>query len=358
MSKTIFYEKHLDNNAKIVDFAGWDMPINYPLGIIKEANTVRNSSGFFDVSHMGRVEIKGNNAENFINKILPININSLKIGSAKYTLLINEQKEIIDDLIIYRFSDYFLLIINASNTDEDINWMQSVKDKEVEINNITSETGMLAIQGPDAIKIFNSISKNGIEDLGRYKFKNILIENNDVFVARTGYTGEDGVEIIFNLEFAFKIWELLINNNVTPCGLGARDLLRIEAGLHLYGHEITKKSNPIDIGLKRILESESSEYINNNYIHSENIRKGLFSMTGLLVTDRGIAREENEIYYKDLVIGKVTSGTYSSTLKSSIAIGMIKKDFNIINNTVRIKVRDKFLNATITKLPFYKRSKK
>ncbi|NCG34393.1 MAG: glycine cleavage system aminomethyltransferase GcvT [Dehalococcoidales bacterium] len=358
MSKTIFYEQHLDNNAKMVDFAGWDMPINYPLGIIKESNIVRNSSGFFDVSHMGRVEIRGNGAESFIDKILPIDINSLKIGSAKYTLLINEKKEILDDLIIYRFTDYFLLIINASNTVEDINWMQSVKGKEVEINNITSETGMLAIQGPDVIKIFNSILNNAIEDLGRYKFKNILIENNDIFVARTGYTGEDGVEIIFKSEFGYKIWELLINNGVTPCGLGARDLLRIEAGLHLYGHEITKKSNPIDIGLKRLLESESSKYINNDYIHSENIKKGLFSMIGLVVTDRGIPREENEIYYKDSVIGKVTSGTHSSTLRRSIAIGIVKKDFNIINNTVRIKVRDKFLNATITKLPFYKRSKK
>jgi len=236
--------------------------------------------------------------------------------------------------------------------------MQSVIDKDVEINDITSKTGMLAIQGPEAIKVFNSISNNDIKGLGRYKFKNISIENNVVFVARTGYTGEDGVEIIFKLEFASKIWELLINNNVTPCGLGARDLLRIEAGLHLYGHEIKKESNPIEIGLKRLLESNSSNYINNDYIHSENIKNGLLTMTGLLVTDRGIPREGNEIIYNDLIIGKVTSGTHSSTLKSSIAIGMIKKDFNIINNTVRIKVRDKFLNATITKLPFYKRSKK
>jgi len=358
MSKTVFYEKHLEQNAKMVDFAGWDMPISYPLGIIKEANIVRNSSGFFDVSHMGRVEIKGKGAEKFIDKILPININSLKVGSAKYTLLINENNEILDDLIIYRFSNYFLLIINASNTDEDLNWMQSFKDKEVEINNITSETGMLAIQGPDVIKIFNSLSNNAIKDLGRYKFKNISIEKNNIFVARTGYTGEDGVEIIFNLEFANKIWELLTNNNVTPCGLGSRDLLRIEAGLHLYGHEITKNSNPIDIGLKRLLESESSNYINNNYIHSENIKKGLISMTGLLVTDRGIPREGNEIYFKNSIIGKVTSGTHSTTLNHSIAIGMIKKDFNIVNNTVRIKVREKFLNAIITKLPFYRRSKK
>ena len=357
MLKTIFHQNHVDSSAKMVDFAGWDMPINYSAGIIKEATFVRQDSGFFDVSHMGRVEIFGKDRESFIEKILPINLQSLDIGSAKYTLLIDENQKILDDLIIYKYSDHFLLIINASNTKKDLEWINSQITGDTQIKNITSETGMLAIQGPNVLEKLQTLSSS-FKEVGRYKFKNISIENNMIFVARTGYTGEDGVEIIFNNNCSEIIWDIMKKLEIPPCGLGARDLLRIEAGLHLYGHEINEYSNPVDIGLKRLLETKSQNYINYKYINDSDIENGKFSIAAFLVLDRGIPREENEIFFENNVIGKITSGTHSPTLKSSIAIGLIKRDFNIVNNKVRIKVRDKFLEAEIRKLPMYRRRRK
>lgn len=357
MKKTIFYNKHKNLQAKLVDFAGWEMPINYPAGIIKESGFVRNSCGMFDVSHMGRVEIKGKNATKFIEKILPIDVNKIKISGAKYTLLINEKKEILDDLIVYKISEEeYLLVINASNTSEDLKWITK-NNKEVEILNITDNTGMLAIQGPEAINKINLLSNNAINDLGRYKYKDIEINEIPIFVARTGYTGEDGVEIIFDNNHAEKIWDILSEKNIEPCGLGSRDLLRIEAGLHLYGHEINKNSNPIDIGLGRVLESKSTSYINHEYITGFDIKSGSQSLAGLIIKDRGIAREGNDIYIDDKIIGKITSGTHSPRIKSAIAIGKIDKNFNNIENTVKIKVREKFLEAKIVRLPFYRRKK-
>tara|TARA_B100000579_G_scaffold214357_2_gene175322 strand:+ start:12279 stop:13355 length:1077 start_codon:yes stop_codon:yes gene_type:complete len=358
MKKTILNSRHKNLDAKLVDFAGWEMPINYPAGIIKESSFVRESCGMFDVSHMGRVEVSGKNAKSFIEKILPIDVNSLQIGSAKYTLLINEKKEILDDLIIYKISeDKYLLVINASNTDEDLEWITKVNDG-VTINNTTSYTSMIAVQGPEALDKINFLSNNSIKDLGRYKYKEIKLQKYSIFAARTGYTGEDGVEIICDNNDAENIWDLLIENKIEACGLGARDLLRIEAGLHLYGHEINKDSNPIDIGLSRLLESKSKHYINHDYINGEDIKNGTESLAGLVMLDRGIAREGNEIYIDNKIIGYITSGTHSPRIKSAIAIGKIEKDYNNIQNTVKIKVREKFLEAKIVKLPFYRRKRK
>lgn len=357
MLKTIFHDKHELSNAKMVDFEGWNMPISYPSGIIKEAGFVRKNSGFFDVSHMGRIEILGDDRNDFIEKIFPIDLDSLKLGSAKYTLLINENNQILDDLIIYKLIDRFLLVINASNTNKDLEWIYSKIKGDVRINNITSESGMLAIQGPEVINKISSIS-NSLKSLGRYKFMNISISEKDIFVARTGYTGEDGFEIIFDNSSCDFVWNLMNKLNIPPCGLGARDLLRIEAGLHLYGHEIQKNYNPIDIGLERLLETKNKSYINYGYINSAEIKNGEKSIVGFFILDRGMAREGNEIFYGENIIGSITSGTYSPTLNGSIAIGIINQDFNIIGNKVRIKVRDKFLEAEIKKLPFYRRKKK
>ena len=357
MKHTVFLGKHKEHNAKLVDFAGWEMPINYPEGIIKESTFVREDAGMFDVSHMGRVEVSGKNSRKLIERILPIDIESLQASIAKYTLLINDKQEILDDLIIYQISEEkFLLVINASNTEEDLRWIKSINNDSV-IKNITEKTGMLAIQGPNALEKINSITNNSLVDLGRYRHKEIHLEGASVFVARTGYTGEDGVEIIFQNSDADAIWEHLNKLSIKPCGLGARDLLRVEAGLHLYGHEIRKESNPYDIGLGRLLETNSKNYINYDYIHGDKIKEGKYTLVGLVINDRGIAREGNEIYINDNIVGKITSGTHSPRIKSAIAIGKLDKKFDNNKKTVKIKVREKFLEANIVKLPFYRRKK-
>ena len=358
MNKTTLNNQHKLLNAKMVDFANWEMPISYPTGIIKETLFVRNQAGVFDVSHMGRLEVKGENAKNFIETLFPINVDELQNNSAKYTLLINDKGEVLDDAIIYKFNENkFLIIINASRSEIDIKWIKSFNYK-VEINDLTNSTSMLAVQGPEALNIIQKITGNAINDLKRYKFKEISIDNYSAFVTRTGYTGEDGVEIITNNDNVESLWNKLLKNNVFPCGLGSRDILRLEAGLHLYGHEINPSSNPIEIRLKRVFKTTTDNYIANDYLKSIMGNEPQKIMVGLIMKDRGIPREDCEIELNSEKIGYVTSGTHSPTINKSIAIGIINKQFDNVNNTVKIKIREKNLEANIIKLPFYRRSKK
>lgn len=358
MNKTTLNNQHKLLNAKMVDFANWEMPISYPTGIIKETLFVRNQAGVFDVSHMGRLEVIGENAKNFIETLFPINVDELNNNSAKYTLLISDKGEVLDDAIIYKFNENkFLIIINASRSEIDIKWIKSFNYK-VEINDLTNSTSMLAVQGPESLNIIKKLTGNAINDLKRYKFKEISIDHYSAFVTRTGYTGEDGVEIITNNDNVDSLWNKLLKNNIFPCGLGSRDILRLEAGLHLYGHEINPSSNPIEIRLKRVFKTTTDNYIAKDYLRSIMGNEPKKIMVGLIMKDRGIPRQDCEIELNSEKIGYVTSGTHSPTINKSIAIGIINKQFDNVNNTVKIKIREKNLEANIIKLPFYRRSKK
>ena len=357
IKKTSLNKLHQNNNAKFVEFAGYEMPIQYSKGIIEEHKFTRSHSGIFDVSHMGQLFIYGDESlTEELEKIFPLDLKNLKQNSSKYSFLMNEDAGIYDDLIITKIAEGYLIILNAACKDKDFEILSNLLGSKFKMN-LDSNRSLIAIQGPKSVEILNSII-NGVDQLNFMTGNWFDSDNQKLFVTRSGYTGEDGVEIIFDNNCSKIIWEIMKKLEIPPCGLGARDLLRIEAGLHLYGHEINEYSNPVDIGLKRLLETKSQNYINHEYINDSDIENGNFSIAAFLVLDRGIPREENEVFYENNVIGKITSGTHSPTLKSSIAIGLIKRDFNIVNNKVRIKVRDKFLEAEIRKLPMYRRRRK
>ena len=355
--KTTLHQVHINANAKLVPFAGWDMPIQYS-SILKECNAVRNKSGIFDVSHMGRFMISGPKSALALDKILSIDPNLLKEGQGKYNLICNSDGGIIDDCIVYKIAkEEFLLIPNASNSDKVYKWIkQNTKDLDFNIDIITSNTSMIALQGPESLRILNDIIPD-MPEIKRFRFIEHQFQSAKMIIARTGYTGEDGVEIILENSIAINFWQSLKNKGATECGLGARDVLRLEAALPLHGNEITEQTNPFEAKLKMFVQLDRSNYLINDTltkIKSEGLTK---KIVGFEVQGRNIARSHNQILdQNNNVIGEVTSGSFSPTLQKSIGLAYSKKEFTEIDSEVTINIRTKNIPAKIIKTPFYKRS--
>ena len=262
--KTNLYNQHLKLNAKIVDFAGFAMPISYPIGINQELNIVRNNVGIFDVSHMGQILIEGNKSFKFIQYLTTNDVSKIKNGQCQYTLLCNEDGGIIDDLILYRIEENkFLLVVNASNLEKDFNWMKSHKIDDILINNISNDISLIAIQGPQSRKVLSNIDrfKNNISDLNFYQFYNYS-NNNIKIISRTGYTGELGYEIYGSHHFINSLWEQLVDKyNVQPIGLAARDILRLEMCYRLYGNDMNENVTPYDCGLNWVVKKKKKNLL-------------------------------------------------------------------------------------------------
>lgn len=373
VKKTVLYDKHMDLNAKMAPFAGYMMPIQYNTGIIKEHNTVRNDVGMFDISHMGEFFIKGKDSEKFLNYIMPQNINSISNDGAIYCHLTNEFGGVIDDFITYNiknFSEFnYLLVVNASGIKEDFDHIKSLsKDFDVEIVNRSEELSMIALQGPNASK---KLEELGLNQNNQPKFFNITkakLKNLDCIIIRGGYTGEDGFEIILNNDDAPKLWDELIKLNISPIGLGARDTLRLEAALPLYGHELNSQTTPIESSLGFFIPKEKEEdYIGKELIQAQkNKQKPLRRrLLPFKMQERQIARNGCEVYLNNKKIGLVTSGAPSPILGANIGFCMIEfenLDKDIVaklNNPqenigiqLQIMIRNKLYNASIVKKPF------
>ena len=360
LNTTPLYNSHIKLNAKMVDFGGWAMPIQYN-SIISESKSVREQSGIFDVSHMGRVKISGEDASKILNKILSINIDKISIGKAKYNLICNKDGGIIDDCIIYKLdNEDFLLIPNASNTKAVLAWIDTFlqKDSNIHINNITLDTVMIAHQGPEALEILQGLTSENLQNIKPYSIQSIKLGDIQVSIARTGYTGEDGFEIIANKKDADYLWEQLINIGANPCGLGARDILRLEAALPLHGNEINTTTNPFQANLGRFVDTEKEGYIAKNAL-DEIFNKGPEKiLIGLAISDRIIPRKGHEILINNKKIGDITSGCYSTTLNKPIALGYVPLQFATLNTKVNLNIRGKLIESYICKIPFYKRRKK
>ena len=361
--QTFLHDNHVRLGAKMVDFAGWHMPVQYT-SIIEEHKTVRNSVGIFDVSHMGEIIVKGKDALAFLNRIVPQNISKLTDSKAVYCQLPNKQGGLIDDLIIYKLQDEkYLIIANASRIDEDINWMAlNAKDFEVEIINESHNYSMIAVQGPKACELVKSF---GIENLPSFfAIKPAKIFNIDVWISRTGYTREDGVEILMKNKHAEIIWNKLLElgkiYDIKPIGLGARDTLRLEAALHLYGNDLDEETTPIEAGLSWSIPKDKEEYYNGKEIITEQLNNGVQKkLVGLKMLDKGIARHGYEVYYNNEKIGIVTSGGVSPTRGDNIALAYIKNLDNLsVGSTIQIMIREKLYNAEIIKKPFVEKRNK
>ena len=346
--KTSLYESHIKLNAKIVNFAEYLMPIQYDNGVQSEYMNVRNDVGVFDVSHMGIFNITGIDSENFLNNMLSNDILRLENEKAMYTLLCNKEGGVIDDLIVYKINDEFILIVNASNKAKDLKWLNDNKhDNKVNINDISSRTSLIAIQGPNSRAKIEKILDINL-DLDFYSCKNFNSNYGKLFIARTGYTGELGFEILADSEIINNVWDKMISANINPIGLAVRDILRIEMGYCLYGHEIDEHINPLDARLGWIID-EKSNFIGSKEI--DNIKNQKNKMIFFKAIERAVPRQGLDIYVDQEKIGFVTSGTFSYQKKNGLGIGFIKKNINNYNNAYLL-VRGKRINIDMSNKPF------
>ena len=355
--ETFLHDCHVKLGAKMVDFAGWHMPVQYT-SIIEEHKTVRESVGLFDVSHMGEVIYKGKDVLKFLNKMVPQSIDKLTDGKAVYCQLPNKNGGLIDDLIVYRLNENkYLIVHNAARVDEDINWMsRNIGDLDVEIINESHNYSMIAVQGPRACEY---MEKLGLKELPKFfSIKQDKLFGYDVWVSRTGYTGEDGVELIMKNKYAVPIWEGLLSNasdiKVKPIGLGARDTLRLEAALHLYGNDLDESTTPVEAGLSWSIPKDKIVEYNGKATIEKQLKEGVSKkLVGLKMLDKGIARHGYEVFYNNEKIGTITSGSISPTRGDNIALAYIKNLDNLsVGSTIQILIREKFYNAEIIKKPF------
>ncbi len=361
--QTFLHDKHIALGARMVDFAGWDMPVQYS-SIIEEHKTVRESVGLFDVSHMGEMIVYGEDALPFLNKLVPQDLKKLVDLKAVYCQLTNKNGGIIDDLIIYKLEDNkYLIIANASRIDEDLNWM--VRNKlgfNVEIVNESHNYSLLAVQGPKACDLIKSL---GLDDLPPFfTIKRATLFNINLWVSRTGYTGEDGVEILVKNEFSEYLWDKFLEAGkpfgIKPIGLGARDTLRLEAALHLYGNDLDENTTPVEAGLAWSVAKEKTEDYNGKKKIMEQINNGVEKkLVGLKMLDKNIARHGYDVCYNGEKIGVITSGGISPVRGDNIALAYIKNLDNLaVGSTIQIMIREKLHNAEIVKRPFVKKNNK
>ena len=358
MRKTALYDIHKNNNSKIVDFAGWQMPVVYS-GIRDEHMSVRNDVGIFDVSHMGEIRIKGKQAHEFCQYLTTNNLNVLKENQAQYTMLCEESGGVVDDIIVYRISgnEYFLCV-NASNARKDFEWIVShAKDYDVTVTDESLDYSQLAVQGPKSKDLLVKVLGPEIDLIKKFYFDFIKWNGSTLVVARTGYTGEDGFEIFLPWDKGPLLWEKLfeegVQYGVTPCGLGARDTLRLEMGYSLYGFEIDKDINPLEAGLERYVKLEGDDFIGKKALleYTENGKKR--KLISFEMIDKGIPRNGYPIYDNDDLAGYVTSGTLSPSLGKSIGLGLVKTEsFN--SGEIQVEIRNNMRKARIVSLPFIK----
>lgn len=360
MKKTALNHLHHEMGAKMVPFAGFEMPIQFE-GINLEHETVRKALGVFDVSHMGQIWIEGSGAIELIQKVSSNDINLLKPGKIQYSCFPNGKGGIVDDFLVYRFeNNRFLLVVNASNIDKDWAWIEQHNDTGAKLSNTSDSTSVFAIQGPVALKAMQELTDTPITEMEHYSFTNIEFAGvSDVLFSTTGYTGEGGCEIYLDNKDAEKVYKAILKAGepygIKPIGLAARDTLRLEMGYCLYGNDIDETTSPIEAGLGWITKfTDGNDFIDRelNFEHKTNGTKRLLKAFEL---ERGIPRQHHEICLEDGTrIGEVTSGTMSPMLKKGIGMGYIAKEHSKLGNRIYIKIREKLMPATIVKLPFYK----
>jgi len=359
IKKTSLYQLHQDSKAKFVEFAGYQMPIQYPEGIVEEHKFTRSHSGIFDVSHMGQLFIYGeNDLIEDLEKIFPLDLKNLKTNHSKYSFLMNDEAGIYDDLIITKIETGFMIILNAACKENDFKILSNLLNNKYKMV-LDEKKSLVAIQGPKSAQILSAVV-NDIDNLNFMSGDWFLFQENKIYITRSGYTGEDGFEVSIINEFAEEFTRELIRKGAKLIGLGARDTLRLEAGLCLYGHELDKNKTPVEANLKWAISKERVS--KGNFIGSDIIIKQLNNgvdkiRVGIKPEGRIIAREKTKIFNQsDLHIGEITSGTFGPSVNGPVAMGYIENKFSKKNTKVFLEVRGKKHPANICGLPFYKKS--
>lgn len=357
MKKTPFHKYHIKAGAKMVPFAGYMLPIQYT-GITAEHLAVRDNVGLFDLSHMGEFEISGPGALGFLQKMTTNDVSTIKLGQIQYGCMCYEDGGIVDDLLIYHLGDRYLLVVNASNIEKDFDWLYSHLNNDVKLKNLSDEYGLLAVQGPNAQKVMEAISDYDFESMSYYQSAITQIGKHSVLFSRTGYTGEDGFELYVQPEACDDVWGNIIEVgkkfDMLLIGLGARDSLRMEMKMALYGNDIDQTTTPIEASLSWVVKLDKGDFVGREAIEKQKIEKPKKRLICLELEGRAFPRTGYDLISEDQVVGKVTSGTFSPSLNKPIALGYLPLALTKIGNSVNVKIRDKLFPAQIVKPPFYK----
>lgn len=363
--RTTLYTKHLALGAKMVEFGGWQMPVQYK-GILDEHQAVRTKAGLFDVSHMGEIAVCGSGALPFLQKLLTNDLQKMSVGQALYSPMCDPTGGIVDDLLVYRIeAEKYLLVVNAGNKDKDWEWIndQAANSQQgMEIRDLSDEIGLLALQGPLAQEILTKLSTESLENLKYYHFIFSQVAGIEAVISRTGYTGEDGFELYLAADKAPFVWDELLDAGqglgLAPAGLGARDTLRFEACLPLYGHELSATITPLEAGLGFFVAWSKENFIGKEALLKQKEAGIPRKLVGFSMLERGIPRAGYTIKKDGVSIGEVSSGTYAPTLGQNLGLGLVSSKEAIVDNEISVSIRDKDLKAKIIKKPFYKKGGK
>ena len=352
--------------GRMVDFGGWDMPVQYPAGTIEEHLRTRNHAGLFDVSHMGEIDVRGTDAISFVNRVTSNDVSKLIDGQAQYSALTTPKGTVVDDLLVYRISgDHLLLVVNASTTDKDWDWIIAQKTNEsVELKNVSADYCQLAIQGPDALAIVQQMTDVQLAEIKYYHFTQGNVDNTPAIISRTGYTGEDGFEVYAAPDRAEQLWNKILEvgkfgdaQGILPCGLAARNTLRLEAGMALYGNDIDETTTLLEANLGWICKLDKGEFIGRETLLKQKETGVSRRLVGFEVTERGIARDHQDVVVNGKVVGQVTSGSPAPFLKKNIGFAYVPIEMTTAGQQIKIDVRGRLVDAQVVKTPFYKRAR-
>jgi aminomethyltransferase len=355
--RTALYSWHVEHKARMVPFGGWDMPVQYA-GIAPEHRAVRSAAGLFDVSHMARVNFAGPDALALLEHVFTNSVATMKDGQVRYGLVCNDDGGILDDVLVYRWPYGFAAVVNASNREKILAWLERhAAGRNVQVSDRTLETTMIAIQGPRAVELVTGTFADDVTGLKYYFAQPTRYKDKPCVVSRTGYTGEDGFEAIVANELGVALWEEWIAKGAAPCGLGARDTLRLEAAMPLYGHELTETTDPIHAGLAWAVKLEKGDFVGRDALRRSAADATKSVRVGLEIEGNRAAREGCSIVAGASAIGTVTSGSLCPWLDKSLAMGYVDPRFAVPGTRVAAEVRGATLDASVVPLPFYKRKK-
>ena len=367
LKKTALNAAHRQLGGRMVEFGGWDMPVQYPAGTMTEHLRTRTRAGLFDVSHMGEIDVRGVDSIAFVNRIASNDATKLVDGQAHYSALTTPEGTVIDDLLVYRLAeDHLLLVVNAGTTDKDWEWISSHRQPgdNLELRNVSGEFCQIALQGPEALSILQQLTETPLAEIKYYHFRLGQVDGVNSVISRTGYTGEDGFEVYATPDKAEQLWNKMLDagnfgsdEGVLPCGLAARNTLRLEAGMCLYGHEIDETTTLLEANLGWITKLNKGDFIGRELLAKQKEAGVRQKLVGFEMSDRGIARDGQDVFIEGQHLGRVTSGSPAPFLKKNIGMAYVPVEFANVGQAIEIDVRGKRVGAQIVPLPFYKRAK-
>lgn len=359
LNRTPLHAEHLAAGAKMVPFAGWEMPVQYPSGITAEHQAVRRAAGLFDVSHMGELEVRGDRALEFVQHVTTNDASRLEEGQAQYSTLVQEDGTLLDDLLVYRFPDRWMLVVNGSNKDRDLAWiLRFAPDFGVEVRDRTEEIALLALQGPGAEQILARLTGADLSRIRYYWFEEGKVDGRPAVISRTGYTGEDGFELYVSAEDAAPLWRRLLevgsDDGLVPAGLGARDSLRLEMGYALYGNDLDERRTPLEAGLGWVVKLNKGEFVGREALRKRKEAGPRERLVGFRLRERGFPRPGYKVHVNGEPAGEVTSGVVSPMLGEGIGMAYVPADAAAPGTEIEIVIRNRAIAAETVRPPFYK----